>query len=217
MNRLLTISVLIITLLTSCTRLSYPEYTETLFGGDVSIILTEGGDDGILEDTFILLESLEGDGAFSDELLSRVNAAAELTGVFPQITDTIIRSHAAQRAAQYLMERGVTGGAVSVAGCVYVIGTHPDGGAWRVAIADPVEGRGESYATVDSPQGAVITSSGCHESDLLSVTVLAKDAVLAAVVSDAALKRGRAEGEELLKRLGLHAVMLSSDDGIIRI
>ena len=204
------------TLLTSCTRLSYPEYTGTLFGGDVSIILTEGGDDELLESTFSMLEALAGENEPSPGLLFLQVRASGLTGTAPEITENIRRSHAAQCAAEYLMDRGVTGGAVIVAGCVYVMGTHPDGGPWRVALADPAEGRGESYATVDSPQGAVITASGDYGSDLVSVSVLSEDAVLAAVASDAALKAGSIDGEALLKRLGLHGVMLTVDDGIIR-
>ncbi len=186
-----------------------------MFGGDTSVILTEGGDDELLLSVFDELEKLDSDyqsGNIPPELDERMARFSD-----EAITDNAWRGFAAEYAASLLMASGVKGGAVSVAGCVYVIGNHPDGGLWRVALADPVPGRGESYATVDSPEGAVITAMGDSESDLASVSVLSEDAVLAAYISEEVLKRGRKEGEALLGKLSLSAVMLTKDDEIIRI
>ena len=74
--------LLALLLLVSCTRLSYPEETRPMFGGEASVILTEGGDDMILERVFALLEELESEyesGVLPSDLQHQLKRAEELT------------------------------------------------------------------------------------------------------------------------------------------
>lgn len=211
--------LLALLLLVSCTRLSYPEETRPMFGGEASVILTEGGDDMILERVFALLEELESEyesGVLPSDLQQKLKRAEELTGAELRDADTAWRCHAADAAAAFLQDEGVRGAAVSVAGAVHVIGHHPDGGPWQVAMADPVPGRSDTYAVTEVPEGAAITVSGDY-SDIASVTVLSKDGILALLAGEKAAFLGRDKGEELIRTLGLDAVMLTRSDEIVRI
>ena len=203
--------LLALLLLVSCTRLSYPEETRPMFGGEASVILTEGGDDMILERVFALLEELESE--YEQQKLKR---AEELTGAELRDADAAWRCHAADAAAAFLQDEGVRGAAVSVAGAVHVIGRHPDGGPWQVALADPVPGRSDTYAVTEVPEGAAITVSGDY-SDIASVTMLSEDGILALLAGEKAAFLGRDKGEELIRTLGLDAVMLTRSDEIVRI
>ena len=66
------------------------------------------------------------------------------------------------------------------------------------------------------PEGAAITVSGDY-SDIASVTVLSKDGILALLAGEKAAFLGRDKGEELIRTLGLAAVMLTRSDEIVRI
>jgi len=68
------------------------------------------------------------------------------------------KEYAADRAGAKLLEHGAAHGLVNLGGDVRVIGPAPDGTPWRIAVQDPREGAGTTFARLDVASGAVATS-----------------------------------------------------------
>jgi thiamine biosynthesis lipoprotein len=135
----------------------------------------------------------------------------------------IVKEYAADRLATLCEQAGCAHGFVNLGGDIRVIGPHPDGSPWRIAIRDP-RTRGEGVLlTLQVARGGVATSGDyerCIEIDgrryghvldprtgwpvqhLASVTVLADFCVLAGSAATIALLRERA-GAAWLESLGL--------------
>ena len=71
---------------------------------------------------------------------------------------SVAKGYTGDQVMQVFRDCGVTSGMVSLGGNVQVLGTKPDGTAWRIAVQDPT---GEGYAgVVEVTDKAVITSGG---------------------------------------------------------
>jgi thiamine biosynthesis lipoprotein len=68
------------------------------------------------------------------------------------------KEYAADRAGAMLLDRGAAHGLVNLGGDVRVIGPAPDGTPWRIAIQDPRDRAGATFARLDVVSGAVATS-----------------------------------------------------------
>lgn len=115
----------------------------------------------------------------------------------------IAKGFTSQRVMEEFQAAGVTSGIVSLGGNVHCLGTKPDGSKYRVGIQDPNGTEGGIVAVVEVADAAVITSGGYErffvdeesgltyqhiidpatgipvDSDLLSVSILSNDGMLA--------------------------------------
>ncbi|MDH3248267.1 MAG: FAD:protein FMN transferase [Acidimicrobiia bacterium] len=136
---------------------------------------------------------------------------------------------AADIAVSSMLDRGAAGALVSIGGDMTLAGESPQGGDWSISVEDPSDLR-RDIAVLHLPAGGVATSSALHgrwltpegpaphvidpttgapvASNVASVTVVAQDAATAEVAATAALVSGLVDGPELLKRLGLHGLMV---------
>lgn len=73
----------------------------------------------------------------------------------------IAKGYAAERLRELLSEAGVSSAALDLGGDVCVLGTKPDGSAWRIAVKDPANG--ESYLGVLEAADECIVTSGIYE------------------------------------------------------
>lgn len=115
----------------------------------------------------------------------------------------IAKGFTSQRVMEEFQAAGVTSGIISLGGNVHCLGTKPDGSNYRVGIQDPDAAEGGIAAVVEVSDAAVITSGGYErffvdeesgltyqhildpstgypvESDLLSVSIISRDGMLA--------------------------------------
>ncbi len=139
--------------------------------------------------------------------------------------------------ASYLKKKGVARAIINLGGNVYAVGSKGRGKLWNVGLRSP-DGDG-IFATVATKEGAVVTS-GAYERyfvsdgvmyhhiidpetgypvdlDLLSASILSTDGTLADALSTAVFVLGRDRGIELIKRLGVNAVLLTKERETIRL
>ena len=136
----------------------------------------------------------------------------------------IAKGYASQRLMDIFRDRGVASAIVSLGGNVQCLGTKPDGSPWRVGVQDPAAPRGAYLAVLAVEDRAVVTSGGyerffeedgrtyCHildprtgrpaETDLLSATVLSRDAALADAMSTALYIMGLEDAAEFWRESG---------------
>lgn len=67
------------------------------------------------------------------------------------------KGYASDKVCEILTEHGITSAMINLGGNVYAFGEKPNGGKWRVGVADPDNG-GESLLTLDVSDAAVVTS-----------------------------------------------------------
>lgn len=167
------------------------------------------------------------------ELVGYRNVEARSDGIFKPRETQIDLSGIAQGKAvdlvrDFLKGEGYEDFLVNASGDIYVSGRNAERKKWRVAIQDPV--RQDRYTgIVDKSDVAVVTSGDyerffteggtryCHlmnpftgfpQSDLKSVTILARDAVTADFLSTAVFVMGSAKGFEFLVRNGIEGYMV---------
>lgn len=143
------------------------------------------------------------------------------------------KGYAANRARDLMRRMGIERGLVNAGGDLVAWGAGPDGGRWRVGIADPkAEGRAIAWLLVGD--GAVVTSgdyqkfavidgrryahiidprTGWPASGVKSATVLCADAELADALATAVFVLGEEEGLRLIDRLqGVDALIVNDRD-----
>ena len=147
----------------------------------------------------------------------------------------IAKGYAAGRVMEIFSAHGVRSGLVSLGGSIQTLGTKPDGSLWRIGIQDPDAARETFLAVLEVRDLAVVTSGGYErffeqdgetyihilnprtgrpaESDLLSVTVLSPDGVLADALSTALFIMGREEALAFWRESSLEfqLVLLTED------
>jgi thiamine biosynthesis lipoprotein len=148
------------------------------------------------------------------------------------------KGYAADVAKATLRQFGASSALVNLGGNILVIGTKPDGEAWRIGLQDPDSSRGEFFLSVSLTDGTVVTS-GPYEryfvqdgvryhhildastgypavTHIASVTIVGADSTGADALSTAAFVLGVEPSLALLRTLpGVEAVFLM-DDGTIR-
>lgn len=142
------------------------------------------------------------------------------------------KGYAAERLRSLLLQAGVRSALLSLGGNVSVIGTKPDGSAWRVAVQHP---EGGFLGTVEAADECVVTSGGYQrfferdgvryhhildpqtgrpaESGLSSATVVSGDDTAADALSTALFVMGAEKAEEFWRRCGGFEMILLTDDG----
>lgn len=134
------------------------------------------------------------------------------------------------------IEPPVSGVLVNLGGDLRCIGSPVDGATWRVAITDPTDPQ-VTLATLAVPEGAVATSTTARrtwtrdtvaahhlidprtgspaETGVLSVSVVAAEASWAEVIAKTVLIAGVEHGLDLVERLGLAALVVTTDGQLI--
>lgn len=72
----------------------------------------------------------------------------------------IAKGYTSSRIIEIMKENGVESGIVNLGGNVHVLGTKPDGCAWKIAIRDPQQKDNEYLGILEAADCAVITSGG---------------------------------------------------------
>ena len=144
----------------------------------------------------------------------------------------IAKGYAADRAVDVLKNNGITAGIVVVGGEVKPFGTKPDGEAWRVGIKDPdPDSRKDDVIAIVKLSGKAISTSGGYEKffvkdgktyhhilnpatgypvyECRSVSIIADNAPDGFPTGIFVL--GPQKGMEVLKGLGLDAVIIDKD------
>ena len=139
----------------------------------------------------------------------------------------IAKGYALDRVAAFLTDAGVANALVEIGGEVRALGLHPQGRDWQVAIADPRANTFAPLKIIRSGRLALATSghaaNGLHgplstshiidphtghpaSTTLLSVSVLAPDAMQADALATALCAAGPDAGIDLARRLDLAAL-----------
>ena len=134
----------------------------------------------------------------------------------------VVKEYAADAAAVVAGKAGIRHGLVNLGGDIRIVGAQADGRPWPIGIVHPLR-PDSAIATLSLTDGAVTTSGGyerfveidgrrySHLLDprsgwpvdgLLSVSVVASQAIVAGSVATVALLHPRAEGLEWLERCG---------------
>lgn len=151
----------------------------------------------------------------------------------------IAKGYASQAAADYLRSHGVEKAVINFGGNVYCIGTRPDSSPWRVGIQNPDTEYGGYFTTVEVSDCAVVTSGGYQryfiqdgvryhhildpatgrpaDSALASVSIICEDGALADALSTACFVAGADKAEELCRKFGVSALLLTQSGEVIRI
>lgn len=170
----------------------------------------------------------------------RVNAAAHEAAIDAGTSvdlGGIAKGYAANEVVRTLRDRGVSDALVDLGGSITVMGSPGETGPWRVGIQNPLAPTGASAAQVLVRDASVVTS-GTNErffvhdgrryhhvvdprtgwpsqTGLLSATVIARDALEADVLATAILVAGARSGVGWVRALGLEAVLVFEDGGIV--
>lgn len=147
----------------------------------------------------------------------------------------IAKGYICDKVASFLRESGATSGLLNFGGNVTTVGLHPKGRPWQIGLQSPQAVRGESvFAAVESCDSAVVTSGvyersfeqdgklyhhildprTCRpaESDLVSVSVLSPDGMLADALATAILVLGSEHGVQLAHDFDAQVALLTLDD-----
>ncbi len=140
----------------------------------------------------------------------------------------IAKGYIADRVADFLREAGVKNALLNFGGNIVTVGKRPDGEPWRVGLQTPGAARGSFWAWLPCADGTLVTS-GVYErgfvrdgelyhhvldprsgmpvqNGVLSVTVAARDSMLADGLATALLVLGPEKGFPLARRCGAEAV-----------
>lgn len=147
------------------------------------------------------------------------------------------KGYASDRICEILRERGVSSAMINLGGNVYALGEKPDGGKWRVGIANPYNS-GESYLTLDVSDTAVVTSGSYQryfesggeryhhiidphtgmpaDNGVKSVTIVCKSGARADALSTALFVMGREKAVEFLENNPEIGAVIITEDGKVR-
>lgn len=154
----------------------------------------------------------------------------------------IAKGYAADLLRAQLREAGVDSAALDLGGDVCVLGTKPDGSAWRIAVKDPADGEG--YLGVLTATDVCIVTSGVYEryfeengvryhhiidpatfcpaeSGLVSVTVVCENGAWADALSTACFVLGAEDALSLRETLAAQGtaafeLLFVTEDGVVR-
>jgi thiamine biosynthesis lipoprotein len=146
-----------------------------------------------------------------------------------------VKEYAADRVAELCREAGARHGLVDLGGDLAVIGAHPDGAPWLVGIRDPRDPK-QPMARVELAAGGIATSgdyercmivdgvrythvldprTGRPVSGLRSVSVVARQCLIAGTATTIAMLKGADAGPRWLEDLGLPHLFMD-DAGEVR-
>ena len=150
----------------------------------------------------------------------------------------VAKGYIADKLKEYLVSNGVESAIIDLGGNIVLIGGKPDGTAFNIGIQKPFEDRKEVIGTVGLKDYSAV-SSGIYErcftvdgifyhhilnpdtgypceSDLVGVTILAKEAARADALSTTCFILGKEKGMELIDSLeGIYAVFITKDGEVV--
>ena len=165
-------------------------------------------------------------------------AAAALPEGMEVDLGSVAKGYTGDQLCALLKEGGVTSGMLNLGGNVQVIGSKPDGSAWRVAVQDP---EGDDYLGVlELRDKAAITSGGYERyfvgddgqtywhiidpatgaparSGLTSVTIVGDRGVVCDALSTALFVMGLERASDFWRQSGDFEAVLVADDGSVYI
>ena len=124
----------------------------------------------------------------------------------------------------------VSGAVISVGGSILTYGNKPEGGAWQIAVTDPLD-PSQSVGVLTLDGGYCVSTSGDYEryvevdgvryhhildprtgsparSDVAGVTIVTKDGFLSDALSTACFVLGSEEGQKLLEKYDAEALFI---------
>ena len=145
----------------------------------------------------------------------------------------VAKGYIADKAAEYLKEKGVESAILNLGGNVVALGGKPDGREWSIGIQDPEEENGKSGYSVMVADKSVVTS-GIYQrgfdkdgvryhhileratgwpvqNGLASVTIITGSSALADAMSTACFVLGRDKGMSFAEEMGVQAVFIGTD------
>ena len=145
----------------------------------------------------------------------------------------VAKGYIADKAAEYLKEKGVTRAILNLGGNVVALGSKPDGREWSIGIQDPEKENGKSGYSVMVADKSVVTS-GIYQrgfdkdgvryhhildratgwpvqNGLASVTIIADSSAMADAMSTACFALGRDMGMSFAEEMGVQAVFIGTD------
>jgi thiamine biosynthesis lipoprotein len=149
----------------------------------------------------------------------------------------IAKGYIVDRAAEFLLEQGITSAYLDAGGDIRVIGEKPDGSPWRIGVRHPRERR-EIIAIVELRDQAIVTSgdyerffiadgtryhhiidpaTGYPAQGLVSVTVVAPDALTADALSTAGFVLGLERAMALFESMADVEAIIVSEEGEVHI
>jgi len=148
----------------------------------------------------------------------------------------IAKGYAVDRAIEVLRRKGIRHALVNAGGDIRVIGEKAEGVPWRVAVRDPMNKR--RFVTVVELRDRAVATSGSYEryigkemrvshiinsktgqpaQEMLSTTIIAKNAIDADTLSTVVFLLGLEKGIELVERLGdVEALVITKEGKIVR-
>lgn len=168
-----------------------------------------------------------------------INYSDDIIAIHPKQKITlggIAKGYAVDKAIEVLQGKGIQSALVNAGGDMMTIGTKPDGEKWNVALADPrdkkntidiielngnavvTSGDYERYFTEDKSFHHIVDPrTGYSATELISVTIVADNAMDADAISTAVFVLGREKGAELMKELGVYGTIVTANKYVIRI
>ena len=130
----------------------------------------------------------------------------------------------------------VSGAVISVGGSILTYGSKPEGGAWQIAVTDPLD-PSESVGVLTLDGGHCVSTSGDYEryvevdgvryhhildprtgspahSDVAGVTIVTKDGFLSDALSTACFVLGQEEGQKLLEKYDAEGLFIDHEGTI---
>ena len=130
----------------------------------------------------------------------------------------------------------VSGAVISVGGSILTYGSKPEGGAWQIAVTDPLN-PSESVGVLTLDGGYCVSTSGDYEryvevdgvryhhildprtgsparSDVAGVTIMTKDGFLSDALSTACFVLGQEEGQKLLEKYDAEGLFIDHEGRI---
>ncbi|WP_244269441.1 FAD:protein FMN transferase [Natronincola ferrireducens] len=148
----------------------------------------------------------------------------------------IAKGYAVDEAANILQNSGFNSGFVDLGGDIYVLGPKPDGTPWKIGIQTPEIGTNTVMAGIELTEGSIVTSgdyqryfidpkTGRHyhhiinpatgyptDNNLASVTIVAKTALEADILSTTAFVMGLEEGLKFIEALpGVEGIFVTKE------
>jgi len=171
-------------------------------------------------------------------IVDRINGKAgfKIPGMAVDL-GAIGKGYAVDRAKDVLVKAGIGNALLGIAGDIYCLGGGRNDEGWKIGIRHPLK-ENEVIATLNLKNKAISTSGQYEnfvevggkryahiinpktgypvENGLLSVTVVADDSSTADALATTVFVLGEEEGQELLKKFGAEAVLISKSDKGLR-
>ena len=149
----------------------------------------------------------------------------------------VVKGYAAEKCRDVYEEANVTGALISLGGTVVTVGTHSDGKPFQIGLRDPNGGSNDIFGVLSGEERIIATSGGYEryfeqdgkryehildprtgypvETDLLSVTAVSGDGLLADYLSTTLYMLGSEVLEENLNRAEFSVVAVKTDGTIL--